>query len=172
MQGSGWEVPGNPSDPTQPVLGREQSCSWTPRDLPWHPQLLLLRVSGDTWATLCRAGGERCWQTSTHGSATGAGLLLLWEDSMVGHAGLCWVILGRAGSCWVVLCCARLYWVVLGCPGSCWVVLGCAGSCWVILGHTGLYWVLLGHTGLCWVILGFMGSYWVMLLVWVSDFPG
>lgn len=54
---------GNAADPTQPLLlGRDQSRSSLLRDLPRHPQPVLVTGLTETWATLCMdgAGGKCC----------------------------------------------------------------------------------------------------------------
>lgn len=53
---------GNAADPTQRVLlGRDQSHSCLLRDLPWHPRLVLVTGTTETWTTLCGdGGGEKC----------------------------------------------------------------------------------------------------------------
>lgn len=143
----------------------QAACAWQraeldPRGCPGTPTCCSWG-SGDTWATLCRAaGGDRCWQTCTHGSATGTAL---GTDRLLGSTGLYWVLLGHAGWCWVILGYMGLYWVVLDCAGPCGVMQHCAGLYWVIWGYTGLFWVMWGCAGFCWVILDHTGLYWVIL---------
>ena len=65
--------------------------------------------------------------------------------TMLGFAGLFWLLLGFAG-----LCCA-----LLGFAGPCWALLSFAGLCKALLGSAGLCSALLAFTGFCWALLGF-----------------